>query len=141
MVKNKLFETGIKRWGRKEKSFSYRYPEGDAVREEKVLKRIEDLKIPPAYTEVRIARGPSTRVQAIGYDTRGRLQYVYNPKYRERKEREKFERVLRFADRLPEMRRVTSEHLRHEEFDREKALAACMTRLMNAAYFGVGEER
>ena len=77
---------------------------------------------------------------AIGYDSAGRLQYHYHDKYRERKEREKCERILNFADRLPRMRRVTSGHLKHERLDREKVLA-CMTRMMNAAYFGVGDER
>ena len=82
----------------------------------------------------------SAKVQAIGYDSEGRLQYLYHPTYRERKERQKFERVLRFADALPKMRRVTTNHLRHKRLDREKVLAA-MTRLMNAAYFRVGDER
>jgi DNA topoisomerase-1 len=100
----------------------------------------ENLKVPPAWSDVHIARGPSAKIQAVGYDSAGRLQYVYSPKYRERKEREKFERILRFADHLPEMRRITSEHLRHEKLDREKVLAA-MVRLMNAAHFRVGEER
>jgi DNA topoisomerase I len=141
MSSHRLFETGIKRVGSKEKGFSYVYPDsGERVREEKVLGRVESLKIPPAYRDVRIARGPSAKVQAVGYDSAGRLQYVYNPKYREKKEREKFERVLRFADALSTMRQVTSGHLRRKELDREKVLA-CMTRLMNAAYFRVGEER
>jgi DNA topoisomerase I len=141
MGKHILFETGIRRLGSKEKGFFYRYPDsGEIVREERVLKRIENLKVPPAWEEARIARGPSAKVQAVGYDSAGRVQYLYHPKYRERKEREKFERILRFADQLPEMRRTTSEHLRHPELDREKVLAA-MTRLMNAAYFRVGEER
>jgi DNA topoisomerase-1 len=131
----------MKRVGSKEKGFSYVYPDsGERVRGEKVLKRVENLKIPPAYRDVRIARGPSAKVQAVGYDSAGRLQYVYNPKYREKKEREKFERVLRFVDALQRMRRVTSGHLRRNKLDREKVLA-CMTRLMNAAYFRVGEER
>ena len=51
-----------------------------------------------------------------------------------------YARALRFADHLPEMRRITSEHLRHEKLDREKVLAT-MVRLMNAAHFRVGEER
>lgn len=141
MARHALFDRGIRRLGSKEKGFFYRYPDSDeTVREEKVLMRIENLNIPPAYEDVHIARGPSAKVQAVGYDTAGRLQYVYHPKYRERKEREKFERILRFADRLPEMRRITSEHLRREKLDREKVLA-CMTRLMNAAHFRVGEER
>ena len=110
------------------------------MREKRVLSRIENLKVPPAWDEVRIARSPSAKVQAVGYDSAGRLQYLYHPKYRERKEREKFERVLRFSDALPLMRRTTSNHLRHKHLNREKVLAA-MTRLMNAAYFRVGDER
>jgi DNA topoisomerase I len=141
MGEHVLFETGIRRLGSKESGFFYRYPgTGETVREERVLTRIENLKVPPAWEDARIARGPSAKVQAIGYDSEGRLQYLYHPRYRERKEREKFERILRFADALPEMRRITSTHLRHKELDREKVLAA-MARLMNAAYFRVGDER
>ena len=141
MSRHVLFETGIRRLGSKEEGFFYRYPgTREAVREERVLRRIEDLKVPPAWDEACVARSPSAKVQAVGYDSAGRVQYRYHDKYRERKEREKFERVLEFADRLPEMRRTTSNHLRHERLDREKVLA-CMTRMMNAAYFRVGEER
>jgi DNA topoisomerase I len=141
MGEHVFFRTGIRRLGSKERGFFYRYPgTGETVREEQVLRRIENLKVPPAWEDARIAQSPSAKVQAIGYDSAGRLQYLYHPKYRERKEREKFERILRFSDALPRMRRVTSNHLRHKYLDREKVLAT-MTRLMNAAYFRVGEER
>jgi DNA topoisomerase-1 len=141
MGRHMLFETGIRRLGSTERGLFYRYPDtGETVREERVLSRIENLKVPPAWEEARIARGPSAKVQAVGYDSEGRLQYLYHPRYRERKEREKFERILRFSEALPRMRHTTSNHLRHKYLDREKVLAA-MTRLMNAAYFRVGEER
>jgi DNA topoisomerase-1 len=136
-----LVQTGIRRLGSKERGFFNSYPgTGETVREEQVSARIENLKVPPAWEDARIAQSPSAKVQAIGYDSAGRLQYLYHPKYRERKEREKFERILRFSDALPRMRRVTSNHLRHKYLDREKVLAST-TRLMNAAYFRVGEER
>ena len=84
-----LFEAGIRRLGSKERGFFYRYPGANAnVREERVLERIENLKVPPAWEDTRIARSPSAKVQAIGYDSVGRLQYLYHPKYRERKVRE-----------------------------------------------------
>jgi DNA topoisomerase-1 len=136
-----LFETGIRRLGSKENGFFYRYPyTGETVREERVLARIENLKVPPAWEDARIARSPRAKVQAVGYDSAGRLQYLYSARYREQKEREKFERVLRFADALPRMRKTTSDHLKRKELGPEKVLAA-MTRLMNAAYFRVGDER
>ncbi len=136
-----LFKTGIRRLGSKDRGFYYSYPgTGKTVREKRVLTRIENLKVPPAWEDARIARSPAARVQAIGYDSAGRLQYLYHPRYRERKEREKFERILRFSDALPKMRHTTSNHLRRKYLDREKVLAT-MTRLMNAAYFRLGEER
>ena len=70
----------------------------------------------------------------------GQVAVPVQREYRERKEREKFERVLRFADALPRMRETTSDHLRREGLGPERVLAA-MTRLMNAAYFRVGDER
>ena len=136
-----LLETGIRRLGSKENGFFYRYPgTNETVREARVLARIENLKVPPAWEDARIARNPSAKVQAVGYDSAGRLQYVYSARYREQKEREKFERALRFAEALPTMRKTTSDHLRRKGLGREKVLAA-MTRLMNAAYFRVGDER
>ena len=136
-----LFETGIRRLGTKENGFFYRYARtGETVREGRVLARIENLKVPPAWEGARIARSPMAKVQAVGYDSASRVQYVYSARYRERKEREKFERVLRFADALPLMRETTSEHLGGVYLGPDKVLAA-MTRLMNAAYFRVGDER
>ena len=141
MGKHVLYRTGIRRIGSGERGFSYRYPgTNEAVHEERVLSRIENLKVPPEWEDARIARSPSAKVQAVGYDSAGRLQYRYHEKYRERKEREKFDRILRFSTALPEMRRITSNHLRHKHLDRQKVLAA-MTRLMNAAYFRLGDER
>ena len=43
-----LFKTGIRRIGSKESGFFYRYPgTNETVREERVLRRIENLKVPP----------------------------------------------------------------------------------------------
>ena len=103
-----LFRTGIRRLGNKEKAFFYHYPDGEIVQEERVLERLEGLKVPPAWDKAHIARSSRAKVQAVGYDSAGRLQYLYHPRYREQKEREKFDRILRFADRLPKMRRTTS---------------------------------
>ncbi len=100
MGEHVLFRTGIRRLGSKEKGFSYRYPEGETVREERVLKRIEGLKVPPAWRDARIARAPSAKVQAVGYDSAGRLQYLYSSRYRERKEVVFHSRMMLLRSRL-----------------------------------------
>jgi len=69
MGEHTLFETGIRRLGLKEWGCFYRYRgTGETVREERVLTRIENLKVPPAWEVAGIARSPSAKVQAVGYD-------------------------------------------------------------------------
>ena len=48
---------GIRREGTKESGFSYRGPDGNLITDEKILQRIGRLRVPPAWQEVRIARG------------------------------------------------------------------------------------
>ena len=57
-----LFETGIRRLGSKERGFSYRYPgTEEAVREERVLTRIENLKVPQAWQDAHVSPGVRLR--------------------------------------------------------------------------------
>jgi DNA topoisomerase-1 len=89
LARHVLFASGIRRLGSKENGFFYRYAgTGETVSEQRVLTRIENLKVPPAWEDARIARSPSAKVQAVGYDSAGRIQYLYSTRYREHKERE-----------------------------------------------------
>jgi hypothetical protein len=62
-------------------------------------------------------------VHAAGHDPAGRLRYRHHDNHRERKEREKFEPVPGPADRLPEVRRFTSNHPGRKRLEREKVFA------------------
>jgi DNA topoisomerase-1 len=103
------------------------------------LEYFESLKIPPAWKSVEIAKSRSSKILATGYDDAGRLQYIYNPKFRAHQDREKFERILRFARALPRMRRITEEHLQHRKLDKQKVLA-CVVQLLDEAYFRIGND-
>lgn len=120
------------------RGFKYFHKEHE-VKDKKTIKYYESLGIPPAWKAVQIARSLKAKILATGYDKAGRLQYIYNPTFRARKEKEKFERIIRFAKALPKMREVTEEHLKHQQMDREKVLA-CVVQLMDQAYFRVGNE-
>lgn len=124
-----------KKAGRK---FHY-FLDGGEIKGKAEIKRLDSLRVPPAWREVQISPSPHTRVQATGYDKAGRLQYIYHPDFRARQEKEKFERILKFARALPKMRETTDKHLRHSGLDREKVLAT-IVRLMDEAYFRVGNE-
>ena len=64
------------------------------------MARIQDLAIPPAWKEVWICPFPNGHIQAVGTDAAGRRQYLYHDQWREQRDEEKHERVLRLAGRL-----------------------------------------
>jgi DNA topoisomerase-1 len=125
---------------RQGKKFIYYFKDGQEVKDKAEIDYFNSLAVPPAWRNVKIDRRRGARVLATGYDKAGRLQYIYNPKFRERMEREKFERILRFAKALPKMRRVTEEHLSDRGLHRQRVLA-CIVRLMDEAYFRVGNQQ
>lgn len=120
------------------KKFDYFYNDRQ-IRTKSETEYLNSLGIPPAWRDVKIAAGRNARIQATGVDKAGRLQYIYHPAFRARQEKEKFERILRFAEALPRMRRTTADHLAHTQLDKEKVLAT-IVRLMDRAYFRVGNE-
>ena len=100
-----LDQNGVRRVGTKESGFSYVNAAGSAVTNEKTLARIARLRIPPAWVDVRIAQGENAPLQAVGVDKKGRTQYLYHPKFRQKRDDEKFLRVVHFGEALPALRR------------------------------------
>lgn len=110
------------------------------VQNKKMLTYIASLSIPPAWDMVTIAGSPNAKVLVTGQDMAGRTQCIYNPKFRARQDKLKFDRILRFADALPNLRRQISKDLSRKRLVKEKVLA-CVVRLIDEAYFRVGNEK
>lgn len=60
------------------------------------VKRLSKLRVPPAWTGVEFARNLTDDIQAIGYDSKGRKQYLYNPTWVCRHKDSKFRRIRGF---------------------------------------------
>src|SRR5438132_7743581 len=130
---------GIRRVGSKESGFTYQNPDGSAV-SEKIAAHIRALRIPPAWRDVRIARGESSPLQAVGVDKKGRTQYLYHPRFRAQREEEKFRRVVEFGESLPQLRRRVRNDLKGQQLDRARVLAA-IVRLIDQGFFRVGNDK
>ena len=131
---------GIRRDGTKETGFTYRSATGSAIGDEKTITRIRKLRIPPAWQDVRIARGDSSPLQAVGVDKKGRTQYLYHARFRAQREEEKFKRVVEFGESLPALRRRVRADLKRAELDRDHVLAA-IVRLIDQGFFRVGNDK
>jgi DNA topoisomerase-1 len=77
--------------GTPKRGFRYKPASGRLSNED--LKRIDDLKIPPAWTDVFIIQRQKERVQAIGKDAAGRWQYLYHESHTRAQELRKFQRI------------------------------------------------
>ena len=129
---------GIRR-RRRGKGFEYLDEDGRRVTEPSVLARIRELAIPPAWGEVWICPYPMGHIQATGKDAAGRKQYRYHDRWRERRDREKFDSMVEFARALPRLRARVEEGLRLEGMPRERVLA-CAARLLDRGFFRIGSE-
>jgi DNA topoisomerase-1 len=129
---------GWRRTGRR--SFRYVDSRGKRISDPAKLERIEALVIPPAWKDVRISPRANAKLQATGVDAAGRRQYLYHPEYRARREQAKYDKLIRFAEQLPDLRAAMSEHVEHDARDRER-VSAVAVRLMNLGWFRVGSER
>jgi DNA topoisomerase-1 len=129
---------GIRR-RRSGKGFVYFRPDGTRVSDPEVLARIRALAIPPAWTDVWICPLANGHIQSTGTDVKGRRQYRYHDKWRERRDREKFDHMLEFARVLPKIRYFTELHLAEGGLSRERVLA-CAVRLLDLGFFRIGTE-
>lgn len=129
-----------RRKGTARRGFTYLTHDGKPVSDSKSVERIRLLVIPPAWRKVRISPSAGAKLQALGIDTSGRIQYIYHQKFVERQQRKKFERIEKFGEFLPELRRVTNEHISLDGFPREKVLAI-MIRLINSLYIRMGTDK
>ena len=124
---------------RRGRGFEYLDPNGNRVEDADVLARISQLAIPPAWTDVWICPYPTGHIQATGIDARGRKQYRYHDKWRERRDAQKFDSMIEFARVLPAIRERVTADLATEGVNRERVLA-CAVRLLDRGFFRVGGE-
>ncbi|MGZ8693241.1 MAG: DNA topoisomerase IB [Gaiellaceae bacterium] len=120
--------------------FRYLDARGNRIDDPAKVERIESLVIPPAWKDVWISPRAGAKLQATGVDKAGRRQYLYHPDFRARQEQAKFEKLVRFAEKLPDIRMAMGEHMMNDSYDRDRGCAVAV-RLINMAWFRVGSDR
>ncbi|MGZ4337365.1 MAG: DNA topoisomerase IB [Gaiellaceae bacterium] len=121
------------------RGFGYVDEQGRSVRDPEVVERIRSLAIPPAWADVWICPDPNGHLQAVGRDQAGRRQYLYHPRWRTHRDRQKFDEMLAFAETLPSARRRVAGLLRRRGLTRERVLAFAFG-LLDRGFFRIGGE-
>jgi DNA topoisomerase I len=125
-----------KRAGR---GFTYLDTDGRTITDERELRRIRRLAIPPAWTDVWICPDPRGHLQATGRDAWRRKQYRYHERWREVRDETKYERILDFARALPRIRKRVDRDIARRTLTRERVLAT-IVRLLEKTLIRVGND-
>lgn len=127
-------------WTRRRHGRGFRYldEDGQPLCAEDV-ERCKSLVIPPAWEEVWICPIPNGHLQAVGTDAAGRRQYVYHPGWRERRDAEKFVRIIDFGDALLSRRARARRALGLDGFGLERVSAAAFS-LLDLGMFRIGSD-
>jgi len=129
---------GIRR-RRHGRGFVYLDDDGERITDDETLARIHELVIPPAWEDVWVCPYPAGHIQATGVDQRGRKQYLYHQRWRERRDQQKFDDMVEFARALPALRARVEADLGGGPLSRERVLA-CAVRLLDRGLFRIGSE-
>jgi DNA topoisomerase-1 len=100
-------------------------------------KRISELTIPPAWSEVRIAGDRDAHLQAVGRDEAGRLQYIYHSAWEDVRAAAKAFRLIHMGQGLPRLRSAIENEMKRGADTFPLAVAA---RLVDVLHLRAGHE-
>jgi len=120
--------------------FIYYYIKNENKVSDKDLKRINSLRIPPAWTNLWISNDAQSDIQAIGIDSKSRKQYIYHHKHIEKAEKEKFIRLYDFIKSIPILTRNFNRHKLLNPYDKKRVIVT-MLMIVKEVHMRVGKEQ
>jgi DNA topoisomerase I len=134
----------ITRLGSTAEGFEYVTENSNPVKDAEIITYINSLKIPPAYTDVIIfyPEDPTIVPKIIfqGYDSKHRLQRIYNPLWRTTADRQKFCELLNFAEQIDNISAAVGKLISGTGASKEKCIAMVI-RLVMICYFRIGNKK
>lgn len=127
---------------RKKNKFRYYSKKNNKkIIDKRTLKRINDLKIPPNYTKVKISAIKNSKVQAIGEDQAGRKQYIYHKEFIEEQQDIKFQDLINFGKKINKIRKDYKYHIeKHSSIYDKNKIISMILYLLDVCNFRIGTE-
>lgn len=121
------------------KGFKYLDVFGKNLTDRKIIDRINNLHIPPAWVEIWVSPLESSHLQTTGLDERGRKQYIYHPDWIKLTQENKFNKLTEFAEMLPKIRYKITKDMKSASLSRKKVVSTIIW-LLEHTFIRVGNE-
>lgn len=103
--------------------FTYKHADGTQIKDKTVLEWIVSLRIPPAWVNVTINYGGTTKQTCCGYDPAGRMQCLYSSAHIKTARAKKYCDLITFGEKLPAITGDIKKSLDATRFTKLKIIA------------------
>lgn len=134
------YSEGITRIKKDLNEYTYVYISNNTEVSEHDLERIKKLNIPSKWTNVWISRDPTSNIQVIGVDDKGRKQYKYNEIHIQDAEKNKFLKLKDFIKHLPTLDKNIEKHQELQDYDMKKVISTMLI-LVKKLHIRAGKEQ
>ena len=131
----------IDKYDKLNNKYKYKYitKQGKPLSFNSVKNKINNIYIPPAYDNVKVNKNKNSKVLAIGYDTKGRPQYIYNNNYKEKSKNNKFLNLIQFGKDYPKIINKINKDLNSNN-EKEKQIAIVLKIIIDCN-FRIGNKK
>ena len=124
----------LRKVGKKYKHKYYDKNDKEIKDKQKIETAIKGVYIAPAYDNVKINLDKEDKVLAIGYDEKGRPQYVYNKKHTQAQSYKKFDKMISFGKNFNKISDKINEDLYTVKDSKNKQIAIILTLIMECQF-------
>jgi len=101
---------------------------------------LQGLYISPAHNNVKINLNKKDKILAIGYDKKGRPQYVYNKKFVKKQSEKKYDHMIDFGNSYGKIVQQINKDLYKEDDSKQKQIATVI-KIMIECNFRIGNDK
>ena len=124
----------LRKVGKKYKHKYYDKNDKEIKDKQKIETAIKGVYIAPAYDNVKINLDKEDKVLVIGYDEKGRSQYVYNKKHTQAQSYKKFDKMISFGKNFNKISDKINEDLYTVKDSKNKQIAIILTLIMECQF-------
>lgn len=138
-MENYIIRKISKKVGKKYYHKYYKKDNSEIKSKKEINEIISGIYIAPAYKDVKINLNKNSKVLAIGYDEKGRSQYVYNKKFIENQNDKKFNKMIDFGKNFKKINKQINDDLYTTRDSKEKQIAIILKLIMEC-HFRIGND-
>ena len=116
------------------------YLNGKITKQESVIEYINKLRIPPAWTDLKISLKKSAKRIVVGKDAAGRTQSIYNTCFIQKNKKIRMCNIIPFIKTLPLIREQCQEMLMSRKLSFSRAVATIVTLMDTCCPLRIGNE-